>query len=55
MAKETKEVEVQEEKKDARQLAWESFLAKYQKSNPAKYELKLAKGDLSKIPDSFIG
>lgn len=55
--KEPKEelAEVRAEAKSDRELAWEKFLVKYEKQNPAKYASRKAAGELDRIPDSFNG
>lgn len=54
MAKEeVKKVEKEEVKSD-RQVRWEAFLAKYEKSNPAKFESRKQEGKFNSIPDSFV-
>lgn len=56
MAKEEKKEEVVKETKVAksdRELRWEAFVESFKKSNPAKYEIKVKSGELSKIPENF--
>lgn len=41
------------ENKGSREKKWKEFLARYQASNPVKYDSKKANKEFDKIPDSF--
>ncbi len=48
----TMATEKKAEKSD-REMRWEALLESYKLRNPLKYEAKMARGEFSKIPDSF--
>ncbi len=52
---ETKKVETAEEKqaREAREARWETFLAKFKKDNPAKYQKRKEAGEIDSIPNVF--
>jgi hypothetical protein len=54
MVTKTEKTEEKVDKKvDARQKAWEAFLAKYEKENPVKFASKKDRGEFDKIPANF--
>lgn len=54
MVTKTEKTEEKVDKKaDARQEAWDAFLAKYEKENPVKFAVKKARGEFDEIPATF--